>query len=223
MNGTLYIVATPIGNLEDLTRRAVRVLSEVDAVLCEDTRVTAKLLAHLHIRKPIGSVHEHSDAATLLRVIDRLRAGESIAYTSDAGTPGVNDPGGKLVAACFEHRIPVVPIPGPSAVTAAISVCGFPMDEFTYVGFIPHKKGRETMFREMSERGTPTIFFESTHRILKTLASLSKALAPGRPVFCGRELTKLHETLYRGTIDELTKRLQSTSTKGEFVVIIGPA
>lgn len=222
MTGTLYVVATPIGNLEDITLRAVRVLSEVSAVACEDTRVTSKLMAHVKLQKSLVSLHEHSDAPALARLMDRLRKGESIAYVSDAGTPGVNDPGGKLVAAAFEAGMKVEPVPGPSAVTAAISVCGFPMDEFTYVGFIPHKKGRETLFRQIAERETPTIFFESTHRIEKTLASLTKVLDPERRIFMGRELTKLHETLYRGTIDAVTKHLQATSTKGEFVLIIGP-
>ncbi len=222
MSGTLFVVATPIGNLEDFTQRAARVLSEVDLIACEDTRVTSKLLAHLKVRKPLVSLHEHSQPRIIENLLLRLRQGESIAYTSDAGTPGVNDPGGKLVEACFEKGIKVEPIPGPSALTAAISVCGFPMDEFTYVGFIPHKKGREKMFREMSERKTSTVFFESTHRIEKTLAQLSKHLAASRLIFIGRELTKMHETLYRGTIDEVQKQLQATSTKGEFVIIVGP-
>ncbi|MDO8617388.1 MAG: 16S rRNA (cytidine(1402)-2'-O)-methyltransferase [Candidatus Uhrbacteria bacterium] len=222
MFGTLFIVATPIGNLEDVTHRAARVLSEVDAVACEDTRVTSKLLAHLKLRKPLISLHEHSQPRIIENVLRRLRSGESIAYASDAGTPGVNDPGGKLVEACFSIGLKVEPIPGPSALTAAISICGFPMDEFTYVGFIPHKKGRVTLFREMSERKTPTIFFESTHRILKTLEGLSSTIDHTRMIFIGRELTKMHETLYRGTIDEVQKQLQATSTKGEFVVIIGP-
>ena len=223
MSGTLFVVATPIGNLEDVTERARRVLSEVDAVVCEDTRITSKLLAHASIAKPLLSIHEHSDADRIRQIVGRLEKGESFAYASDAGTPGVNDPGGKLVAACFDRSIAVVPIPGPSALTAAISVCGFPMDDFTYVGFIPHKKGRETLFREISERKTPTIFFESTHRIEKTLSSLSAVLSPDRTIFIGRELTKMHETLYRGTIADVKSALQASSLKGEFVIIIGPS
>lgn len=222
MPGTLYIVATPIGNLEDLTQRALRILQEVDVIVCEDTRVTSKLLAFYDIRKPLLACHEHTSERAYQRFIDRLRAGESLAYVSDAGTPGVNDPGGKLVEAAYLACISVVPIPGVSALTAAVSVCGFPMDKFTYLGFLPHKKGRETLFREMAERPTPSAFFESTHRILKTLEILKKLLPPHRPVFIARELTKLHETLYRGSIDEVEKALQATSTKGEFVVIVGP-
>lgn len=222
MTGTLFVVATPIGNLEDITERARRTLSEVDAIACEDTRVTSKLLAHLGVKKPLISLHEHTSARGIASVVERLRGGASIAYASDAGTPGVNDPGGKLVAACFDAGVFVTPIPGPSALTAAISVCGFPMDEFTYLGFVPHKKGRETMFREIASRKTPSVFFESTHRIEKTLAGLSTVLSPDRLVFVGRELTKMHETLYRGTVDEAIQQLHTTSTKGEFVIIVGP-
>jgi 16S rRNA (cytidine1402-2'-O)-methyltransferase len=223
MSGTLYMVGTPIGNLEDITFRAVRILQSVQAIACEDTRVSKHLLNHYAIQKPLIACHEHSHEAAHAKLIDRLRTGASIAYISDAGTPGVNDPGGKLVAAAFAAGIKVETIPGPSALTAAISVSGFPMDEFVYLGFVPHKKGRETMFREIAARATPSVFFESTHRIEKTLTALAKVLDPTRLICIGRELTKLHETVYRGSIDEVQKALQATSTKGEFVVIIGPA
>lgn len=217
------MVGTPIGNLEDITFRAVRILQSVQAIACEDTRVSKHLLNHYAIQKPLIACHEHSHEAAHAKLIDRLRTGASIAYISDAGTPGVNDPGGKLVAAAFAAGIKVETIPGPSALTAAISVSGFPMDEFVYLGFVPHKKGRETMFREIAARATPSVFFESTHRIEKTLTALAKVLDPTRLICIGRELTKLHETVYRGSIDEVQKALQATSTKGEFVVIIGPA
>lgn len=223
MSGTLTIVATPIGNLEDVTARAVRVLREADAIACEDTRVTSKLLAHLDIAKPLVSVHEHTNPRAVVALVDRLKKGERIAYVCDAGTPGMNDPGCKLVAAAYEAGVRIEPIPGPSALTAAISVCGFAMDEFTYIGFIPHKKGRETLFKEMAEREAPTVFLESTHRIMKTLETLAKHLDPERVIFVGRELTKLHETLYRGMITDIVQQLEGTSTKGEFIVIIGPA
>jgi 16S rRNA (cytidine1402-2'-O)-methyltransferase len=154
--------------------------------------------------------------------LEDVQAGKSIAYVSDAGTPGVNDPGGKLVAAAHAASISVIPIPGPSALTAAISVCGFPMDEFVYLGFIPHKKGRETMFKEIAAREIPSVCFESTHRIHKTMESLSAHLDPSRLIFVGRELTKLHETLYRGTVSDVQKALAETSEKGEFVLVIGP-
>ena len=134
----------------------------------------------------------------------------------------MNDPGGKLVEAAYAEGIRIQPIPGPSALTAAISVCGFPMDDFVYAGFAPHKKGRETFFRELAERGIPTVFFESTHRVEKALDGMGKFLSPERRIFCGRELTKMHETLYRGTLDAVRQSLQATSLKGEFVFIIGP-
>lgn len=223
MTGTLYMVATPIGNLEDITDRAARILSEADLVACEDTRVTGRLLQHLELKKTMAPVHEHTDKGAVDRIVKQLRDGKSVAYVSDAGTPNVNDPGGKLAAAAFEAGVTVVPIPGPSALAAAISVCGFPMDEFIYLGFAPHKKGRETFFREAAERDMPTVFFESTHRMEKALAGLAKALDPSRTLFVGRELTKMHETLYRGTIDEVAKQLHATSFKGEFVIIVGPA
>lgn len=222
MSGTLYIVATPIGNLEDLTLRAKRILSEVSAIACEDTRVTRHLLTRYEISKPLFALHEHSGPGHLNRVLDELIEGRDVAYVSDAGTPGVNDPGGKLVALVSAHHLPIVPIPGPSALTAAISVCGFPMDEFVYLGFVPHKKGRETFFREIAEREMPTVFFESTHRIQKMFDGLAKYLDPMRQLFCGRELTKMHETLYRGTLDEVRQSLQAGSLKGEYVIVIGP-
>lgn len=223
MSGTLFVVGTPIGNLEDITLRALRVLREVDVIACEDTRVTSKLLAHYEIRRPLIACHEHSRESVYAGLVERLRRGESVAYASDAGTPGVNDPGGKLVEAVLRSGLSIVPIPGSSAITTAISVCGFAMDEFVYLGFVPHKRGREKMFREIAERSTPSVFFESTHRIQKTLTALASHLTPERQILVARELTKIHETLYRGTIDEVQKALQATSTKGEFVVIIGPA
>ena len=155
--------------------------------------MTSKLLAHLGIHPSLQSLHEHSRGTVIDRCITKLKAGESLAYVSDAGTPGVNDPGGKLVEAAYAEGIRIQPIPGPSALTAAISVCGFPMDDFVYAGFAPHKKGRETFFRELAERGIPTVFFESTHRVEKALDGMGKFLSPERRIFCGRELTKMHE------------------------------
>ena len=221
MMGTLFVVATPIGNLEDVTLRALRVLREVDAIACEDTRVSGKLLKHHEIKKPLYALHHHSEAGHYNRLLDELMLGKSIAYVSDAGTPGMNDPGGKLVELCVEHGITVSPIPGASVLTTAISVCGFPMDDFYYGGFVPHKRGRQAFFKEVAERSIPTIFLESTHRIEKTMVALASSLSKERMIFVGRELTKMHETLYRGTVDEVMKQLQATSLKGEFVIIIG--
>jgi 16S rRNA (cytidine1402-2'-O)-methyltransferase len=222
MPGKLSIVATPIGNLEDVTLRALKTLKECDEIACEDTRVTGKLMSLLEMKKPLSSLHEHSTDSAILRILKSIREGSHIVYVCDAGTPGVNDPGGKLVQAAFEAGIPVEPIPGVSAMTTAISVCGFPMDDFVYSGFVPHKKGRETFFAEVSERKVCTIFFESTHRIDKCIESLKKHLDPTRNIFVGRELTKMHETLYRGTAETVQVALKATSTKGEFVLIVGP-
>ncbi len=222
MTGKISFVATPIGNLKDVTIRAVDTMTEADAIICEDTRVSSKLLTTLGISKPLISVHEHSTDAKLEALVREAAAGKHYAYLCDAGTPGMNDPGGKLAECAFATGVTVIPIPGPSALTAAISSCGFAMDEFTYVGFAPHKKGRKTFFEEMAARKTPSIFLESTHRILKAMEQLAEALDPQRLVYIGRELTKMHETIYRGTLAEVTKALEQTSTKGEFILIIGP-
>ncbi|MDD5725840.1 MAG: 16S rRNA (cytidine(1402)-2'-O)-methyltransferase [Patescibacteria group bacterium] len=222
MTGNLYIVATPIGNLKDLTIRAKETLESVDFIVCEDTRVTSKLLAGLGTRKTLLALHQHSADSRQSTIISRLEKGENAAYVSDAGTPGVNDPGGKLVAEALGQGIKVVPIPGPSALTAAISVCGFPMEHFTYLGFVPHKKGRQTFFKDIAEREEAVIFFESTHRLLKALESLVATLEPDRLVFVGRELTKIYETLYRGTSQEVLEAIKSSSVKGEEVIVIAP-
>lgn len=222
MNGTLYIVATPIGNLRDLTERARETLSSVDVVVCEDTRVGGKLLHHLALKKPLMSVHERSDEAHLQDVITELKKGKNVAYISDAGTPNMNDPGGKLVERATEAGIPVVPIPGASALTAAISVCGFPMNVFRYLGFLP-KKGLRNVFAQIASDETSCAFLESPHRIHKTLDGLAEVIGGARNVFIGRELTKMHETLYRGTIAEVKAALGKTSGKGEYIVIVGPS
>ncbi|OGL78698.1 16S rRNA (cytidine(1402)-2'-O)-methyltransferase [Candidatus Uhrbacteria bacterium RIFCSPHIGHO2_12_FULL_60_25] len=224
MPGRLSMVATPIGNLEDVTFRAVRTLSEADVVACEDTRVSAKLLAAYKIpHKPLVSLHHHSSDAKLKGLIDSILAGQHVAYVSDAGTPGVNDPGGKLVQAAYAAGVSVETIPGPSALTAAIAVCGFPMERFAYLGFLPRKKGRDTLLRAVSKRDEPSVFFESTHRIKKTMEELTRHLDPSRIIYVGRELTKKFETNLRGTIHEVKALTESKSMKGEFVIIIGPA
>lgn len=223
MFGTLFVVATPIGNLQDITFRAIQTLSHVDSIVCEDTRITAKLLAAHHLSKPLLSLHEHTSTSKFAQLIERMKNGANLAYVVDAGTPGVNDPGGKLVHAARKERISVVPIPGASALTSAISVCGFPMDEFLYLGFVPHKKGRQKFFRLITETSRPVIVLESTHRIMKTMRALSDALDPSRLVFVGRELTKLYETLYCGTAQDVSAQLVDSNIKGEFIIIVGPA
>lgn len=222
MPGKLSIVATPIGNLGDLTFRAQQTLEACDMIICEDTRVTSKLLAAYQISKSLRSLHERSTDAQLQTLLREIQAGKHVCYVSDAGTPGVNDPGGKLVAAAYDADIAVEPIPGVSALTTGISVCGFPMDDFVYAGFAPHKKGRQTFFTDLAARAIPTIFFESTHRIEKTLEALKQNLSPERLIFIGRELTKMHEHLYRGTVMQVWEELKRTSLKGEFILIVGP-
>lgn len=216
--GTLYIVATPIGNLQDLSARAQQVLSEVDLILSEDTRVSAKLLGAFDLKTARESVHQHTDEMKLQAIVDKIKAGQSMAFVSDAGTPGVSDPGGKLVALAVDHQIDVVPIPGPSAVTTILSICGFPVDRFTFLGFPPHKKGRAKFFDEIRQIEHAVVIFESKHRIEKALAELP----PDRLIVVGRELTKLNETIYRGSASEISEALEKTSQKGEFVIAIAP-
>ncbi len=220
----LFIVGTPIGNLKDISERALETLRSVDAILCEDTRVTSKLLAAYDIRKPLVAYHQHADARRVNEILSMLEAGKSLALVTDAGTPSISDPGGNLVqavAARLGVRVEIVPIPGPSALIAALSVSGFPADEFLFLGFPPHKKGRKTFFTHVASQETTVVFYESTHRILKSLAELRAAIADRRVVVC-RELTKLHETIYRGTTAQVTGGLQADSIKGEFVIVVCP-
>lgn len=212
-----------------MSERAKSVLSSVDAILCEDTRVTSKLLAAFGIRKPLVAYHQHSDAKREALILQRLKKGESLALVTDAGTPGISDPGGKLVKLVVDEmsnvgqnvNIRVIPIPGPCAAVAALSISGFPADEFVFLGFPPHKKGRKSFFTRLSVTGSTVVFYESTHRIEKTLAEIGQAVGERRMVVC-RELTKLHETIYRGTAAEVTAQLKSTSMKGEFVIVLCP-
>jgi len=222
---TLYVVATPIGNLEDITMRAINVLKNVDFILAEDTRVTRKLLDRYEIGTEIISYHHHSGISKIERVIELLKEGRSLALVSDAGTPGINDPGGYLVqqvlGAVPEAKI--IPVPGPNAAAAALSISGFPSEEFVYLGFPPHKKGRQTFFRRISELPETLVFYESKHRIFKTLEALRDVSLTGeRPIVVGRELTKQFETIYRGTIDAILMELTADKALGEFVIVIGP-
>ena len=214
----LYLVATPIGNLEDITFRAVRVLKEADLVLCEDTRVTRNLLAHYQINTPTESYHQHSVQIKVDKLIGLISQGKSLALVTDAGTPGISDPGGKLVAEVLAAGYEVEAIPGPSALTAAISVAGLPLDKFLFLGFLPHKKGRQTLLKKIYGSEYSVILYESVHRIPKLLAELGK-LGSGQ-IIIARELTKKFETVYRGTIEEISIKLQPQEIKGEFVVII---
>ena len=223
---TLYIVATPIGNLEDVTLRALRILKEVDMVYAEDTRVTSKMFARHEITTKLHAYHQRSGAQVGDDIIAHLEAGKSIALVSDAGTPGIADPGNELIEkvlkALPETRIE--PIPGASSLTAALSVCGFPTNEFVFLGFLPHKKGRMTMLSEIGDIARTVALFESPHRIGKLLQELNTRM-PDRACAIFRETTKLHESTYRGTVSELAAACASgvIPQRGEFVVVLAPA
>ena len=221
MEGKLSLVATPIGNLEDVTLRALRTLKECDVVLCEDTRVTGKLLAHYEIKKPLRRYDAHTSEGDHERIISELKESKHFALVSDAGTPGISDPGVLLVQGAREAGIIIEAIPGPSAVTTAVSLAGIAGNKFTFLGFAPLKKGRETFFKSLATHEEPVVFFESTHRILKTLTSLSE-ITPKAQVYLGRELTKMYEEMIIGTPEEILNELQSEPVrqKGEFVVLV---
>jgi 16S rRNA (cytidine1402-2'-O)-methyltransferase len=257
MTGKLYIVATPIGNLEDITLRALRILKEADLILCEDTRVTKKLLDRYEIQKPLLSYHHHSKLSRVEKIVEHLENGKNLALVSDAGTPGVSDPGNELIAqltksfssqmredvpkgrrgvenisgdhntspdpsSTEEGRISVVPIPGASAITTLASVAGINMSKFSFLGFPPHKKGRETFFREVAEAKYPIIYFESPHRFSKNLELLEK-MKPDAKLVVGRELTKMFEEVLRGEIGEIREKWgkrEEKEKRGEFVIIV---
>lgn len=218
--GKLYVVATPIGNLGDITLRALEILKSVDFILCEDTRVTSKLLAHFEINISTISYHQHSEDQKVREIIDLLKQGKNLALVTDAGTPGISDPGNKLIESIVHSSefIEIIPIPGVSAVVAALSISGFPTDKFIFLGFPPNKKGRKTYFENLAKLEYTVAFYESNHRIKKCLAELSVVLDSKRKLCVCRELTKKFETIYRGTIEEILE--MNISEKGEFVVVI---
>lgn len=219
----LYIVATPIGNLEDVSPRAISVLSSSDLILAEDTRVTKVLLSKYGIKKPILSYHQHSKIGKINEIIVLLKEDKTLSLVSDAGTPGINDPGNFLIQEVLKELpdFKIVPIPGPNAAIAALSISGFPADKFIFLGFPPHKKGRQTFFKRISEMEETVVFYESKHRILKALTELRDLSNIGdRPIVVARELTKQFETIYRGIVDQVSEQLNKTKVLGEFVVII---
>lgn len=222
--GTLSLVATPIGNLSDITARAVQVLRTAELIAAEDTRVTRKLLSALDIHTPIISYHEHSTQKVLQQLIERLRAGAHVAYVSDAGTPGISDPGAYLVTQVRElaPETVIVPVAGVSALTAALSVCGFRAEPFTFFGFPPHKKGRKSFFEQVAATEHVVVLFESVHRITKTLHELLAVVSPDRPACLCREITKLHETIHWGTLASVTEAVEKGTVRGEFVLVLGP-
>ncbi|PIR84898.1 16S rRNA (cytidine(1402)-2'-O)-methyltransferase [Candidatus Kaiserbacteria bacterium CG10_big_fil_rev_8_21_14_0_10_47_16] len=223
MNGTLSIVATPIGNLEDITLRAIRVLGEAEYILCEDTRVTGKLLGHYAVSTKTKRYDAHTSEHAHEQILKDLADGKCIALISDAGTPGISDPGVLLIQRAREAGVVIEAIPGPSSVTAAFSIAGIVGNQFAFLGFIPQKKGRKTFFEELADYEIPVIFFESVHRIMKTLESLAEYTDDRTIVVC-RELTKMHEEVVRGSAAEALQYFTENADhqRGEFVVIVGP-
>ncbi len=222
--GILYVVGTPRGNLEDVTLRALRVLKEVDVILCEDTRVTKRLLErHAIADKQLATYNEERSGVTVDKVIGWLREGKNVALVSDAGTPGISDPGTMLVQKVRKALpdVKIESVPGPSALTTALSIAGVPAHDFVFLGFLPHKKGRETLFKEIAESERTTVFYESPHRMMKALESLQK-FAPNRKVTIARELTKIHEEIKSGIPAEILTYFETNPDKvrGEFVVVV---
>ena len=221
--GVVYLVSTPLGNLEDITLRALRTLREADLIACEDTRHTGRLLEHFKIDKPLLSCHEHNEPARARDIAARAAGGASIALVSDAGTPGISDPGFRVVRAALEAGVEVVPIPGPSAVVAALSASGLPTDSFLFKGFLPPRKApRRVALRALAASRSTLVLYEAPHRILATLADLRDVMG-NRRVAIAREMTKLHEEFLRGTAGSLLEELAGrTAVKGELVVLVAP-
>jgi len=219
----LYLVPTPIGNLEDITLRAIRILKEVDVILAEDTRTSGKLLHHLGIEKRMHSHHLHNEHKASAHLIDRLKAGEVMALVSDAGTPGISDPGFYLVRECLKNDLKVECLPGPTAFVPALVKSGFSTDRFTFEGFLPVKKGRQTRLQSLAEEERTMIFYESPHRLLKTLTQFKEYFGGEREVSVSREISKMFEETLNGTIDDLIHTFSTKAIKGEFVVVVAGA
>lgn len=220
--GTLYLVATPIGNLDDMTLRGLHILESVPLIAAEDTRHTLKLLTHFGLRRPLISLHAHNESRQLQTIVSRLQQ-HDVALVSDAGTPALSDPGVRLVSAAVAAGYPVVPVPGPSAVLAALVSSGLPTNQFTFLGFLPRKRGElERMFREAGEAKRTFIFFESPHRIAKTLAIMQSVLGP-RSLVVAREITKVHEEFLRGTPATLLEHFEKSPPRGELTVVVAGA
>ena len=221
----LYLVATPIGNLEDITLRAIRVLKQADLIACEDTRQTQKLLNHFGIATPTTSYHEHNEASRAAELMEKLKQGARIAVVTDAGTPGISDPGFRLASLAIENGIAVIPIPGPVAFVTALIACGLPADSFSFHGFLPAKSGARRRDLEQIRASTRTdVFYEAPHRICETLADVAAVLGPTRQIVIARELTKIHEEFLRGTAADLLDVVkQRGEIKGELVLLIGRA
>lgn len=217
----LYVVPTPIGNLEDITLRALRVLKEVSLILAEDTRTSGKLLKHYQIETQFRSYHAHNEHTMTSSLVSRLQSGESIALISDAGTPGISDPGFLLVRACVKAGVKIECLPGATAFVPALVASGLPCDSFHFEGFLPHKKGRQTRLKALGQLDTTFVLYESPHRLCKCIEELSAFCGGDRPAAVCRELTKLHEEVARGPLSELLTHFSSKEVKGEIVVVVG--
>lgn len=218
--GKLYVVPTPIGNLGDMTYRAVEVLREADLILAEDTRTSGKLLKHFDIATPMQSHHMHNEHKTVFSIVEKLEQGKTIALISDAGTPAISDPGFLLSRACIEAGIPVECLPGATAFVPALVVSGIPNDRFVFEGFLPIKKGRQSRLLELAEESRTVVLYESPHKLLKTLGQLKEFFGEERRISVSRELSKLHEETVRGTITEVIAHFENKAPKGEFVLVI---
>jgi 16S rRNA (cytidine1402-2'-O)-methyltransferase len=216
----LIITPTPIGNLEDITLRSIRYLKECDFILAEDTRVTLKLLNHLEISKSVYSFHSHNEHRVLNQVIQKIQEAEKVVLVSDAGTPGISDPGFLLIRSCIENDIEIECLPGPTAVIPALVVSGFPTDRFIFEGFLPHKKGRQTRIKEICSETRTTVLYESPHRINKMLKQFQEFIHPERQIAVIREISKMFEEVKRGTIQELIDFSETKELKGEIVVVV---
>jgi 16S rRNA (cytidine1402-2'-O)-methyltransferase len=220
LTGKLFIVPTPIGNLEDITFRAVKVLKEVNLILAEDTRTSNKLLKHYNIHTPMQSHHMHNEHKTVDAIVKRLKSGEQIALISDAGTPAISDPGFLLSRASIEQGIEIECLPGATAFVPALVNSGLPNDRFVFEGFLPVKKGRQTRLNELAEESRTMVFYESPHKLLKTLSQFVSCFGPDRPISVSRELTKMYEETIRGTASEVLAHFEEKSPKGEFVLVV---
>lgn len=217
---SLYLVPTPIGNLGDITLRALEILKSVDCILAEDTRTSGILLKHYHISKPLHSFHIFNEHKTVTKLIERLNKGETMALISDAGTPGISDPGFLLVREALKAGIKIDCLPGATALIPALVKSGFPSDRFTFEGFLPHKKGRQTLLKKLAEEERTIIFYESPHRLLKTLEQLKEFFGADRQVSVSRELTKKFEETKNGTVQELLDYFGAKEVKGEIVIVV---
>ena len=218
--GTLYLVPTPVGHLEDITFRALKVLKEADLILAEDTRTSGVLLKHFEIKNAMLSYHKFNEHQTVDRVVERLKGGETVAVVSDAGTPGISDPGFLVAREAIKAGIEVITLPGATAFVPALVSSGLPCDRFCFEGFLPQKKGRQTRLNALAEEPRTIIFYESPHRIVKTLEQFKEVFGPERPVSVCREISKIHEESVRGTVEEVLEHFKKNEPRGEFVIVV---